>query len=312
MFNSNLKKEWLSRLEDKQEKYLEEMNKTQEMVVELFETRKDAVNVIKQVEICVNSITNTPKEFKTTLQQVHIRLQEFNDIINLKEESEITAKISGGIAGTGALVGSGVALLGPAAAMAIATTFGTASTGTSIALLSGAASTNAAVAWLGGGALAASGGGMAAGNAFLALAGPIGWAIGGAALIGGVLFASSKNKKIAEEAEDNVYKVEEQIDYIIKTRVELATTQKLTYEHYLSLGQELLRINESITQVRSNVGLLDRIKMLLSSKFRKSLVENDAAASKSYKNFSIDLKNDLGSLVNNTSSLAALIEKKLG
>ncbi len=42
---------------------------------------------------------------------------------------------------------------GPAAAMAIATTFGTASTGTAIAdTLFGAAATNAALAWLGGGA----------------------------------------------------------------------------------------------------------------------------------------------------------------
>ena len=68
--------------------------------------------------------------------------------------------------------------------MGIATTFGIASTGTAISTLSGAAATNAALAWLGGGALAAGGGGMAAGNAFLALAGPVGWAIAGVALVG--------------------------------------------------------------------------------------------------------------------------------
>lgn len=58
-------------------------------------------------------------------------------------------------AGTGAAagVGAGVATLafGPSAAMAFATTFGTASTGTAISSLSGAAATNAALAWLGGG-----------------------------------------------------------------------------------------------------------------------------------------------------------------
>ncbi len=68
------------------------------------------------------------------------------------------------------MAGAGIAVLGPTAAMAVATTFGTASTGTAIATLSGAAATNAALAWLGGGALAVGGGGMAAGKAFLAMA----------------------------------------------------------------------------------------------------------------------------------------------
>ena len=70
----------------------------------------------------------------------------------------------------GAMAGAGIAAFGPTAAMAVATTFGTASTGTAIATLSGAAATNAALAWLGGGALAVGGGGMAAGEAFLAMA----------------------------------------------------------------------------------------------------------------------------------------------
>ena len=102
-----------------------------------------------------------------------------------------------GAAGVG--VGVAVVTLGPTAAMGIATTFGVASTGTAISTLSGAAATNAALAWLGGGALAAGGGGMAAGNAFLALAGPVGWAIAGVALLtSGLMFwkASSDKKRI--------------------------------------------------------------------------------------------------------------------
>ena len=67
--------------------------------------------------------------------------------------------------------------------------------------MSGAAATNAALAWLGGGALAVGGGGMAAGNAFLALAGPIGWAIAGVALLAsGLMFWKSLNDK--EHIED--------------------------------------------------------------------------------------------------------------
>jgi hypothetical protein len=80
--------------------------------------------------------------------------------------------------------------------MGIATTFGVASTGTAISALSGAAATNAALAWLGGGALAAGGGGMVAGKALLALAGPIGWAIAGVALLSsGLMFWKAKKEK---------------------------------------------------------------------------------------------------------------------
>ena len=91
--------------------------------------------------------------------------------------------------------------MGPTVAMGVATTFGVASTGTAISTLSGAAATNAALAWLGGGALAAGGGGMAAGEAFLALAGPIGWAIAGVALLtsGILMWKSLSDKKHIED-----------------------------------------------------------------------------------------------------------------
>ena len=80
--------------------------------------------------------------------------------------------------------------------MGIATTFGVASTGTAISTLSGAAATNAALAWLGGGALAAGGGGMVAGKALLVLAGPVGWAIAGVALVSsGLLLWKGRNDK---------------------------------------------------------------------------------------------------------------------
>ena len=92
-------------------------------------------------------------------------------------------------------VGAGVAVatIGPTAAMGIATTFGVASTGTAISALSGAAATNLCISMVGWWSTCAGGGGMAAGNAFLALAGPIGWAIAGVALLGsGILFGRLK------------------------------------------------------------------------------------------------------------------------
>src|SRR5699024_11598177 len=93
--------------------------------------------------------------------------------------------------------------MAPSAALWVATTFGMASTGTSISTLSGAAATKAALAWLGGGTLAAGGGGTAAGSAFLALAGPVGWTFAGATLLVSIsLFAKKKftNREAKQEA----------------------------------------------------------------------------------------------------------------
>lgn len=312
MFNSELKKEWLARLENIQDEYISEMNKTQMATVDLFETRKSAFILIKQIEGFINTIANTPKEYEVKLGKINIKLQEFRNVISLQDEGAIAVKISGSIAGAGAIAGAGVAALGSTAAMAIATTFGTASTGTAIASLSGAAATNAALAWLGGGALAAGGGGVTAGSAFLALAGPVGWVIGGAALIGGSIFASSKNKKIAEEAEKNVYRIKEQINYIVETRAEIVATQNLTEAHCTSLLNELNRTTELVSQSAPKMKLFDKIKYFFLRLFSKKVTAVVINDSKSYSYFDSDLKNELGALVNNTLSLASLVEKKIG
>ena len=66
----------------------------------------------------------------------------------------------------------GVASMAPTTLMSIATTFGTASTGTAISTLSGCVAQKAALVWIGRmfAGFAAEGAGMAAGQAFLALA----------------------------------------------------------------------------------------------------------------------------------------------
>ncbi len=105
------------------------------------------------------------------------------------------ARAAAGGAGAGLAAGASVAFMGPTAAMWVATTFGTASTGAAISTLSGAAATNAALAWLGGGAVSAGGAGIAGGNAFLAMTGPIGWTIAGATLLTSiVLFTKNRAK----------------------------------------------------------------------------------------------------------------------
>lgn len=145
----------------------------------------------------INILANNLKQFDKTFSEYRAEFQTFNEIIVAieKEAAKVNTR-----AGTGAAAGVGVAAFAPSAAMVIATTFGTASTGTAISTLSGVAATNAALAWIGGGALVTGSGGMVAGEAFLALAGPVGWAIGGTALMAAGLFARSRNRAIAEGA----------------------------------------------------------------------------------------------------------------
>lgn len=139
----------------------------------LFHERQQAVIVIDKVEKLINSIARSPKEFETEISEIRFHRETFMTACDFAQKELQSAKKSLVGAGAGVTSGIAVASFAPSAAMWIATTFGTASTGTAISALSGAAATKAALAWLGGGALSSGGGGMAAGSAFLAMAGQL-------------------------------------------------------------------------------------------------------------------------------------------
>ena len=163
--------------------------------VQLFIERTRAVDTINLIENLVNTIANKPKSFEADFEEINMDRDKFLDCCDFGKRELQAAREAAGGAGAGLAAGASVAFMAPTAAMWVATTFGTASTGTAISTLSGAAATKAALAWLGGGALASGGGGMAAGNALLAMAGPIGWGIAGATLLASILlFAKKKNK----------------------------------------------------------------------------------------------------------------------
>lgn len=173
------------------------LKKTNEKINELGVNANSLYEKLSDIQGLFDAIRNVPSETKFHYEQIkEVRLNWKQQADKIESDfKEAAVKNAGGGA---AVAGAGVAVmaLGPTAAMGIATTFGVASTGTAISALSGAAATNAALAWLGGGALAAGGGGMAAGEAFLAMAGPIGWAIAGVAVVGsGLALWKSKNDK---------------------------------------------------------------------------------------------------------------------
>ena len=210
--------------------------------VRLFEQRlRVASEVIEPVEEYVNGLANTPKEFDKSVRAFRIEINRFDRTVQrIQAESAKSEKIGGGVGLAGASAGVGLAAFGPSAALAVATTFGTASTGTAISALSGAAAAKAALAWLGGGALAAGGGGMAAGQALLALAGPVGWTVGGLALVGSSAYLHCRNRVLAQQAVQEHVRVEGEIRSLWTAHREIeglvASTRTYTEGALASLG----------------------------------------------------------------------------
>jgi hypothetical protein len=71
---------------------------------------------------------------------------------------------------------------------------------------------------------------VAGGSALLALAGPVGWAIGGVGLLTGGLLANKKNKDVAEKAERETRKVKEEISKLSGIQTRVNTLKKETIE----------------------------------------------------------------------------------
>ena len=230
MFYNKAKKKAIDELKKSELSYNILRDEANQLALDLYASRKAASKAIDRIEKYINTLANTPKEFLKEIGDVKLNIKEFNDAVQLEKESA-SANFKGGAAAIGGVgIGGAIATLGPTAAMAIATTFGTASTGTAIASLSGAAATNAALAWLGGGAIAAGGGGMAAGNAFLALAGPVGWGIAGVLAIGGGAFASIKNKKMANIAHGKNLEIQQKLRELKPKRAKMEGLLKKTDE----------------------------------------------------------------------------------
>ncbi len=245
--------------------------------VQLFVERTRAVDTIGFVENLVNSIANKPKSFDADFAEIDMERDKFVDTCEFGQRELQAARVAAGGAGAGIAAGASVAFMAPTAAMWVATTFGTASTGAAISTLSGAAATNAALAWLGGGALSASGGGMAAGHALLAMAGPVGWTIAGATLLTSIVIFTSKKTKLNKEK-----------------NAEIETVKKNTVI-VKEMDAEINQILTETTEVRDG---LNGVYMRCLELFGKD-----------YTSFTDEQKKRLGSLVNYTKTLSALFAK---
>jgi hypothetical protein len=248
--------------------------------VQLFVERSRAVDSISFVESLVNSIANRPKSFDAEFEEIHTNRKKFTDSCDFANLELQEARKAATGAGAGLAAGASVAFMAPTAAMWIATTFGTASTGAAISTLSGAAATNAALAWLGGGALAAGGGGMAGGTAFLALAGPVGWSIAGATLLSSILIFTTKKTKLNKQKNEEIQ--------AIKNNIELV--REMDDKLYVLL-----------TETR-------KIREALNEMFTKTIPLYGV----DYTTINSEQKMLLGALINNTKALSAMFTKTLG
>ena len=281
MFNHQAKEQSLRYLEKTQKSYKEWISKVTQKAQELFEQRVvTAEEIIQACEDYINTLVNSPKEFDKSVAEYKVEYQQFRDLSHQIEiEVKKQARVRKSTVGAGVATGAGVAALGPSAAMAVATTFGTASTGTAISALSGAAATNAALAWLGGGALAAGGAGMAGGQALLALAGPVGWIIGGLAITGGVVWNHSQNEKVIKEATKHTVQLKAEIRKLEAADKEVRALSMLTQKH------------------------ADGVRVYITT-----LTEQPPA---DYRQFSKEQKELLGTLVNSVNALSYLLKKKI-
>lgn len=283
MFNHSLKKESLEIHKNSVEKYNTAYDTMRNSCDSLYRVRESVLGKIVAVEILINTIANSPKEFDKQLGEIKQHVLKFYQTKDYAEKAYKEAAKSGISILSGVAAGGAIAAAAPSVAMSIATTFGTASTGTAISTLSGAAAQKAAIAWLGRvtGGIATkgviTGAGMSAGNALLALAGPIGWSITGATTAVSLISLSSKNKKIAKNAIDE--------------------------------SKEIMIAFEKLRETNEKISFL----MNKTEKLQNELSELTKKANE-YKNMdylSLDEKAQLlmGTLVNNTLSLAALLNE---
>lgn len=280
MFNSSLKKEALKIHEDTLNGYNQSYEKMGKSCERLYGVRCKSVELIKLIQKVVNSIANTPKEFNTELGKVGKELTKFNETEEYaKEAYNASVKAGANIVG-GAAAGLGVASMAPTALMSIATTFGTASTGTAISALSGAVAEKAAVAWIGrtfAGFAIKEGAGMAAGKAFLALAGPIGWGITITSTGISLISLTNKNKEVADNA--------------VKEAKEIAKAREALDE-----------ITEKVNALKAKTDLL----------FNNMNIQKDKIIgfmNVDYLTIDDEDKKYLGTLVNNTLSLSILLNE---
>lgn len=283
MFNASLKKDALTVHQNAVDRYNASYDAMRDACDSLYQSRECALLNITRIELLVSSIANKPKEFDKQLGEIKQHVLDFHQTKEYADKAYREAIKSGVSILSGVAAGGAIATAAPTVAMSIATTFGTASTGTAISALSGAAAQKAALAWIGRvtGGIATkgvvTGAGMLSGQAFLALAGPIGWGVSAASTTVSLMSLSSKNKKIANQA------IEE--------------------------AKKIMETREALRETTENVLHLDKKTRDLLEQLAEQTAKADQFRNMDYQSLDYEVQMLLGALLNNTLSLAALLNQ---
>lgn len=274
MFFTNAKSHAEETLSTEEKEYKERYQEVLSHTEKLLDTRYEASKLLSECEKYIQTISNRPYAYDLKRGSINKDYQEFEK--QLKKYKYKPKKSNAGfLLGTGAAAGTGIAVLGPNAAMAAAMTFGTASTGTAIGTLGGAAATNAALAWLGGGALTAGGAGIAGGQALLALAGPVGLAVGAVGVVSAGMKLALDNKKKAQQAEVDTAALKKEM-----------TRLRAVQKRVDALQEETVRLSRLVNEELEGLKRLNK---------------------QEYNSFSRSDAKKLETMMNNAQSLAAKI-----
>lgn len=299
MLNKDLKKNAREELERTKERCQSQLKSTIKMIETFHISKLIAKDIVQDVTIHLEALSGASKEYDKEISEIKSNLQDF--IIEVEcLERQYEDNNDGSIAVADAVIGTGVVAIGSTSAVAIATTFGAASTGTAIATLSGATTTNAGLALLGGGALTAGGGGLAAGEALLTMAGPLGWTIGGLALLGGGFWVSSKNKEAAEQYEKTSTEIKETINELkkMKTAVEKKSIELNT------LTQKLKIYDSAFEWMTEEVEFW-------ADQFCKEVTIKKIMRYRPFKKLSSAEKDNLKSIINLTKAISEVLKEEI-
>ena len=145
MFFSNAKGHAQDDLSREQAEYRNQYQDVLASADTLLDIRCDAVRLLHECEAYLQMISNRPYEYDLKSSRLNKEYQELEkQLKKYKYKSSKSKAVR--LFRTGAVTGTGIAVLGPNVALAAATTFGTASTGAAISSLGVAAATNAALA----------------------------------------------------------------------------------------------------------------------------------------------------------------------
>jgi hypothetical protein len=103
--------------------------------IQLYIERTREMDAIDCIEGLINSIANRPKSFDSDYEEIQTNRETFKGAESFANQELKLAREASNQAGAGLAAGVSVTFMAPTAAMWIATTFGTASTGAAISTL---------------------------------------------------------------------------------------------------------------------------------------------------------------------------------